>query len=280
MPDPNRWTERLRPARLRARLQRSSLSVAEQMRDRLDIAEEAHLLTMARDGRDVCWTDDDQAEPLVTIRIATYDRGRLVADRALATAVDQTYERLEILVVGDACDADTERAVRSVGDPRIRFVNLGARGMYPEHVRHRRMVAGCHPMNVGIALARGSWIAPCDDDDELTPDHVEVLLDHARRHRLEMVFSRAKTERERSGDWEEIGDGTIAKGAFSHGSVLYTSGLRFMRYSSTSWKMLEPSDWNMWKRMQRIGVRMGFCDHLTYAHYLGAVRRAAEADSG
>ncbi len=40
--------------------------------------------------------------------------------------------------------------------------------------------------------------------------------------------------------------------------------------------MREPSDWNLWKRMDRIGVKMGFCDHLTYIHYLGAVRRAAE----
>jgi glycosyltransferase involved in cell wall biosynthesis len=277
MLDPDRWNQRLRPARIRARFERGSQSLGERVRDRLEMTEEARLLEVARDGRDVCWTDEGESEPLVTIRIATFDRGAVVAERALATAVAQTYGRLEILVVGDACDAETERAVRSVADPRIRFVNLGARGLYPADVRHRRMVAGCYPMNAGLALALGSWIAPCDDDDELTTDHVEVLLRHAQQNRLEMVFSRAQTERNTSGDWEEIGDGSIAKGSFAHGSVMYTSGLRFMRHSSTSWKMLEPSDWNLWKRMDRIGVQMGFCDHLTYIHYLGAVRRAAES---
>lgn len=256
-------------------MRREWMAAEERLRDRLGAPEERRLLEVARDGRDVCWTDEGEAEPLVTIRIATYCRGGLVAERALASAVTQTYENLEILVVGDACDAATEAAVRSVRDERIRFVNLGARGMYPPHVRLRRMVAGAHPMNVALALARGSWIAPCDDDDELTNDHVEVLLQHARRHRLEMVFSRSREELW-PGDWRDLGDGGIRKGGFSHGSVLYTSGLRFMQHSMTSWRMLEPSDWNLWKRMERIGVRMGFCDHLTYIQHLGAVRRASE----
>jgi hypothetical protein len=129
-------------------------------------------------------------------------------------------------------------------------------------------------MNVGLALARGSWIAPCDDDDELTPDHVEVLLEHARRHRLEMVYSRARTEL-MPGEWSEIGSEPLRRGEIAHGSVLFTDGLRFLRHSNTSWQVDEPSDWNLWRRMQKIGVRIGFCDHLTYVHYLGAVRRAS-----
>ena len=266
---------RLTPTRLRGRIEREAMALGEQVRDHLETREDGRLLEVARGGRDVCWTDEGVEEPLVTIRIATYDRGPLVAERALATAVGQTYERLEILVIGDACDETTEAAVRSVDDPRVRFINLPARGMYPDQVRPRRLVAGSHPMNVGLALARGSWIAPLDDDDELTADHVEVLLGHARQHRLEMVWSRARTELDRPGEWTEIGSERIEEGGFAHGSVLYTAGLRFMRHSSTSWKRDEPSDWNLWKRMQRIGVRMGFCDHLTYVHYLGAVRRAA-----
>lgn len=270
----DRWSHRLRPSRIAGRIGRAEMSIEERLRDRLETREDRRLLGEARGGRDVCWVSD-ATEPLVTVRIATYNRGPLVAERAIASVLAQTYERLEILVVGDACDAETERAVNSVKDSRIRFVNLGARGMYPAHVRHRRMVAGSLPMNVGLALARGSWISPCDDDDEMSADHVEVLLGHALERRYEMVFSRSLIERWPD-EWEEFGDGTIQKGGFAHGSVLYTAGLRFMRHSNTSWKMLEPSDWNLWKRMEQIGVRMGFLDRLTYVNYLGAVRRASE----
>lgn len=272
MADP--WHRRLRPARVAGKVRREWMGVVERVRDRLETMEDARLLEVARGGRDVCWTDEGVEEPLVTVRIATYDRGQLLVERALASAVAQTYEHLEILVVGDGAPDEVEQLVRSVGDPRIRYVNLGARGIYPEAVRPRRLVAGSWPMNAALALARGSWIAPCDDDDEMTPDHVEVLLDHARRHRLEMVYSRARTEL-MPGEWVEIGREPLERGQIAHGAVLYTAGLRFMRHSNTSWQIDEPSDWNLWRRMQKVGVRIGFCDHLTYVHYLGAVRRAA-----
>jgi hypothetical protein len=63
-------------------------------------------------------------------------------------------------------------------------------------------------------------------------------------------------------------------GQISHGSVLYAAGLRFLRHSNTSWKLHgQPSDWNLWNRMKRIGVKIGFLHHVTYKHYLGAYQR-------
>ncbi len=234
--------------------------------------EERRLLLQSRAGRDVCWPEGATEEPLVTIRIATYDRGAVVAERALASAVAQTYERLEILVVGDHCDAATEAAVRSVRDPRIRFVNLPTRGLYPTSPTPRRKVAGAHPMNAARYLARGQWIAPCDDDDELTPDHVEVLLRHAIEGRHEMVFSQASFE-ERPGRWRTVGSLPLRQGEISHGTVLLSSGLRFMAHSETCWKIREPSDRNLWKRMRRIGVRIGFLPQVTYTLNLPARER-------
>jgi hypothetical protein len=186
--------------------------------------------------------------------------------------VAQTYERLEILVVGDHCDEPTARAVRSVADSRVRFVNLPTRGIYPTSPTPRRKVAGAHPMNAARYLAEGAWIAPCDDDDELTPDHVEVLLAAALAGRHEMVFSKATFE-ETPGQWRQVGSLPLRMGEISHGSVLLSSGLRFMTHSETCWKIREPSDWNLWKRMQRIGVRIGFCDRVTYTLNLPARER-------
>ena len=228
------------------------------------------LLAQARNGRDVCWADDDEAEPLVTIRIATYNRGQLVAERAIASAVAQTYKNLEILVVGDHCDEATERAVRSVDDPRIRFVNLAERGLYPTDPTYRWMVAGAAPMNAALAIAQGKWIAPCDDDDELTEDHVEVLLDSARTQRFEFVWSVSRWEKS-PGNWCSLGDGTFRQSSFAHGSVLYAAGLRFFRHNDRSWKVMQPGDWELWSWMQQAGVKMGFCDHVTYFHHAEAI---------
>lgn len=263
--------------RVRGAVDRRVDVIAERAREWGQVREERRLLQQVRAGRDVCWPEGAEDEPLVTVRIATYDRGPIVAQRALTSAVAQTYERLEILVVGDHCDEATARAVRSVDDPRIRFVNLPTRGTYPPGPAARRKVAGSHPMNVARALAAGSWIAPCDDDDEMTPDHVEVLLAAALAGRHEMVYSKAHFE-QAPGQWRTVGSEPLRMGEISHGSVLLSGGLRFMEHSNTSWKLREPSDWNLWKRMQRIGVRVGFCDRVTYT--LNVPARFREVDPG
>jgi hypothetical protein len=246
-------------------------------KQRIQWRDERRVLDWIRDGRDICY--DDELQPLVTVRIATYGRGRVVVDRAISSALAQTYSNLEILVIGDHCDDDTVQAVAEVDDGRIRFLNLPRRGDYPPIAHHRRKVAGAHPMNVGNILASGSWIAPCDDDDELTVDHVEVLLEAATQRQLEMVYSKSESERE-PGEWTGLGGEPLERGNVSHGSVMFRSELRFMPYSLTCWKMREPSDWNLWKRMQQIGVRTGFVDHVTYRHFLSEAGRTKLAHGG
>jgi glycosyltransferase involved in cell wall biosynthesis len=255
-------------SRVVRRARRELERYADSIRERLESREEQRLLAMARGEREVCWVEGTEPEPLVTVRIATFNQGPLVVERAIDSARAQTYPRLEILVIGDNCDEDTARAVESVDDARVRFINLPTRGMYPSYRAHRRKVSGTHPMNAALILARGAWIAPCDDDDELTPDHVEVLLQAAKTRSLEMVYSKAKREF-RPGNWGVVGAEPLRMGEISHGTVLYSSGLRFLRYSNTSWRINEPHDWNLWKRMERIGVRIGFLDLVTYTQNLG-----------
>jgi hypothetical protein len=239
----------------------------EAVREHLEAKNDHRRLVQARGGNDVCWAATDEAVPLVTVRIATYNRPTLLVERAIASAVRQTYERLEILVIGDHCDESTERAVRSVNDPRLRYINLAEQGLYPADTMLRWMVAGSVPMNAALAIAQGAWIAPCDDDDELTDDHVEVLLREARQRRLEFVWSKAAFEVEPE-KWTDVGKSPLAGGGLSHGSVLYAGGLRSIRYNENSWKLAEPFDWNLFRRMRAAGVKMGFVDHVTYRHYL------------
>jgi glycosyltransferase involved in cell wall biosynthesis len=120
-------------------------------------------------------------------------------------------------------------------------------------------------MNAALTLARGDWIAPLDDDDEFLPTHVEELLNAARSARAELVFSKALMAG--ADDWQVVGDLPLREGHISHGSVLYSAGLRFFRYSDTCWRLAEPADWNLWKRMHRAGVRVAFHPFVTYRHF-------------
>ena len=134
----------------------------------------------------------DESEPLVSVRIATYDNPELLCERALVSLRAQTYERWEAIVVGDAVTDDTEARVRAIGDPRIRFVNLPHRGPYPEDEYRQWLVAGIPAMNRGTREANGRWIAPLDHDDEWDADHMEVLLAEARRSRAELAYGQLR----------------------------------------------------------------------------------------
>ena len=236
-------------------------------RERIEARHDRELLARARAGRDVCWEEPDgEAEPLVTIRIPTYNRADALAERALPSALRQTYERIEVLVVGDGTDAATDRLMAGLRDPRVRYVNLPRPGLYPADPARRWRVSGSQAMNAGLLLARGAWIAPCDDDDELTEDHVEVLLREAKARRLELVHSKTETHFA-DGRLGTLGRAELTVGQVTHGSVLYSMGLRFLRYSDTCHRIPEPHDWNLWRRMRDLGVRIGFCDRVTYRYY-------------
>lgn len=205
--------------------------------------------------------------PLVTVRIATYNRAALLCERTLPTVLAQTYPHFEVLVVGDHCTDDTEERVRAIGDSRIRFVNLPERGRYPEEPFARWMVAGAAPMNYALARARGEWLAPLDDDDEFAPDHLEVMLEACRRERWEMGFGVARMML-RTGEWHDVGSVPLRRDHVCHSAVFYWTGLRFMAHDVTAWKLGEPGDWNLWRRMKWSGVRTGFVPKLVATHHL------------
>ena len=58
------------------------------------------------------------------MRITTFNNPEMLIDRAIASVFAQTYERIEVVVVGDACTDDTEQRIATLREPRIRFVNL------------------------------------------------------------------------------------------------------------------------------------------------------------
>lgn len=214
--------------------------------------------------------------PLVSVRIATYQNSEVLINRTLPSVLGQTYHNFEIIVVGDACSpehsARIEQWLSNKGDPRIRFVNLAERGCYPKNPTHRWQVAGAKPANVGLELAKGDWIAPLDDDDEFTPDHIESLLKFASAGGLELVYGITRYETP-DGEWTEIGKEPIQCGHICHLSVMYHRRLAFFRYDIGSWKYGEPGDWNMWRRMKEAGARIGFLPKVIGTHYVTEERK-------
>ncbi|PNY79782.1 glycosyltransferase [Deinococcus koreensis] len=107
--------------------------------------------------------------PQVSVIIPTRGRAELLLQRALKSALHQTLREIEIIIVVDGPDPATYAAVQSVGDIRVRLIELAER------------VGGGEARNIGVRAARAEWIALLDDDDEWLPHKLSEQLEVARR---------------------------------------------------------------------------------------------------
>jgi hypothetical protein len=200
--------------------------------------------------------------PLVSVCIATYNRARILCERTLPTVINQTYKNWEAVIVGDACTDDTDARIASLGDSRIRFCNRPTNGPYPVDPVLRRCVAGTLPGNESRELARGRWIAPLDDDDEWTPDHIETLLATAFSRRAELIYGRLKVVIEGSPIQTWIGNWPPRYGDFALQGAIYHADLRGFRFDITAFERELPGDWDLTQRMLDAGVRFDFTERI------------------
>ena len=203
----------------------------------------------------------DEPEPLVSVRIASFRRTAELMDVALASVFAQSYERLEVVIVNDGPNEATRRAIEGLRDPRVRYEEFPRRSNYPEDPHARWMVAGSPGMNRGADLAIGTWLAPLDEDDAFTPDHVEKLLGLAQRERVELAYG-ALIQRNTVNNTEaRIFSEPPAISQFSFQGALYLRMLgSVFRYDEESWLVEEPGDWNLIRRMTEAGVTMAATD--------------------
>jgi SAM-dependent methyltransferase len=213
----------------------------------------------------------EEAEPLVTVRVATWNRAELLVERALASLLRQTYGHWEAIVIGDACTDDTAERVAALGDPRIYFENLAERGPYPDAPEQLWQVAGTRPSQRAGQLATGRWIAQLDDDDSWDDDHLEVLLAEAARTRAEIVYGKWRWIDTASGQplgsfgsWPPKLAEITFQAAIEHGH------LRRLQHDPNAYLADEPVDWNRARRLFDAGVRFAFLDREVATVYISA----------
>jgi hypothetical protein len=108
------------------------------------------------------------SRPLASVVIPTRDRARLLP-AALGSALAQRDVDVEVIVVDDGSADATPALLASLGDQRVRVVRTGRPGG----------VAAAR--NLGLAAARGDWVAFLDDDDLWAPLKLARQLDALER---------------------------------------------------------------------------------------------------
>ncbi|MDP9403703.1 MAG: glycosyltransferase [Actinomycetota bacterium] len=102
-------------------------------------------------------------QPTVSVVIPTRNRRELLA-RTLGTVLDQRDVDLEVVIVDDGSTDRTAAYLEGLSDERVRVL------------RHAVSRGVCQSRNVGLAAARGAWVAFTDDDDLWGPTRLAELL--------------------------------------------------------------------------------------------------------
>ncbi len=98
--------------------------------------------------------------PLVSIVVPVYN-GEMFLAETIDSILAQSYEDWELLLIDDGSTDGSAEIIRGYSDKRIQYVK-GERKGNPAGVR-----------NLGISLAKGEWIALCDQDDLWAPYKLE-----------------------------------------------------------------------------------------------------------
>ena len=102
-------------------------------------------------------------QPLVSVILPTYNRAHLIS-RAIKSVLNQTYNKIELIVVDDASGDNTKEVIRTFNDNRI---------VYIQHTMNK---GAAEARNSGIQRAQGKYVAFQDDDDEWKKDKLEKQM--------------------------------------------------------------------------------------------------------
>lgn len=112
---------------------------------------------------------------LVSIIVPCYNRGHLIG-QCIDNLLLQTYNNIEIIIVDDGSQDNTEEIVSLYNDSRIKYY------------RYSPNKGACFARNYGIKKARGKYIAFQDSDDIWECDKIENQLSYLIQTDSDLVF--------------------------------------------------------------------------------------------
>ena len=117
---------------------------------------------------------------MISIIIPTYNRATFLA-RAVKSIINQTYQDVEIIIIDDGSQDDTDIVVEQLIEKFSKFKI--------QYLKNEKNRGAQHSRNKGINNAKGEWIAFLDSDDEWLPKKLEKCIDLAKKENLSVVHS-------------------------------------------------------------------------------------------
>ena len=200
-----------------------------------------------------------EEKPLVSVIIPTYNRGELIS-RTLESALAQSHQNIEVIVVDDASTDNTRTVIERFIDPRIKYFCL-EKNSGPSTAR-----------NTGVELAQGQFVTFLDSDDEWNSQKIERQLAAIRQQADPgnvVCYTRALIVQDNStyllptrGKYkdEPVGDFILcgSVGLIHTSSLMLALDLALANPFPVDQKIFE--DWDLFLRLEERGVNWLYLD--------------------
>jgi glycosyltransferase involved in cell wall biosynthesis len=122
----------------------------------------------------------NHSKDLVTVVIPTYNRAHLLP-RAIESVLNQTYQNIELIIVEDCFQDNTQEVVNNyrTKDKRVFYI------------RNEKHLGAAYARNLGIEHSRGAFLMFLDDDCEYLPESIEeyINLMHSLSPQPSIIYS-------------------------------------------------------------------------------------------
>lgn len=208
------------------------------------------------------------SNPLISVLIPTYNRGKILTERTIPSILNQTYPNIEIIIVGDHVIDNTSEIIaeKYSNNPKIIYKNLKKRGNYPKEKALLWMVQGSKPLNHALSLAKGEWIALLCDDDIYLREHIEKLVKFALIKSYDFVYPRCVSFSHKNYPNSILGYNPIQKGYVAISSIMFHKSLKHIKVDNQCWRYQMPWDWFQIGDIILSGAKIGFLKEITCLH--------------
>ena len=111
---------------------------------------------------------------LVSVIITAHNYGRFL-DKCISSVLEQTYENIEIIVVNDGSQDNTNEVLKTFAK-KIKVINLPGVGL-------------AKASNVGIRNSKGKYVIRLDADDWFDKNIIKILVNYLIKNtKIGMVF--------------------------------------------------------------------------------------------
>lgn len=174
---------------------------------------------------------------LVSAVIPTKDRPQMLF-RALQSAVNQTYNPLEIIVVDDGSTDETEAIVKSF-----------KRDI--KYLKNESTLGAARARNRGVEEAEGLFIAGLDDDDEWYPERIEQLVKNYEESFSCITSDMRFQYKKRSAVWHKQGVIELDDLLYSNqvGNQVLVERERFLEVGGFDGRLKSGQDYDLWIRL-------------------------------